>query len=389
MMEGQKEEGGRKEEAGGGGRRRRTGRGTSIPPAPTHPPTHLPAHSSTPPRLQDRIRISATPFPIPAACFPFPHHLPLPRRLLSFSPSPAISRTTTVRAPTCARWRTRSCVAQTRHLADFALIVASGRKHGRGARPPFAFRDGARLGPHSAEHRDRRRVLSLPQRPAFQSGRLRGGHVLGAAVFAECPVAEGRPRGRQAVPIFQRAPEGAYARLGPRSAEHGDLASQLCRNFPRRPFTFHAITSLRLPATPPHSIPPRSIPSHPVPSLPRESSFFPPRPFPFRVSPFLRLPAAPPHPIPSRAMPSHMFQRTSHAMTSLRLPSTPPHSIPPRSIPSHPVPSLPRESSSFPPRKRRRAPERGVKGRTNSQSSNRGSSDGGSPGVALRMALRN
>ena len=209
MMEGQKEEGGRKEEAGGGGRRRRTGRGTSIPPAPTHPPTHLPAHSSTPPRLQDRIRISATPFPIPAACFPFPHHLPLPRRLLSFSPSPAISRTTTVRAPTCARWRTRSCVAQTRHLADFALIVASGRKHGRGARPPFAFRDGARLGPHSAEHRDRRRVLSLPQRPAFQSGRLRGGHVLGAAVFVECPVAEGRPRGRQAVPIFQRAPEGA------------------------------------------------------------------------------------------------------------------------------------------------------------------------------------
>ena len=44
--------------------------------------------------------------------------------------------------------------AQTRHLAGFALIVANWHMYGRGARPPYAFRAGSRLGPHSAEHRD-------------------------------------------------------------------------------------------------------------------------------------------------------------------------------------------------------------------------------------------
>ena len=120
----------------------------------------------------------------------------------------------------------------------------------------------------------------------------------------------------------------------------------------------HSTPSLPFAFQPSRPIPSHLTPSHPVPSHP----CLPPHPclaspVPSRLSRLrsalplrLRLSAAPPHSIPPRSIPSHLFQRAFHAITFLRLPATPPHSIPPHSIPSHPVPSLPRESSFFPPR---------------------------------------
>ena len=120
----------------------------------------------------------------------------------------------------------------------------------------------------------------------------------------------------------------------------------------------HSTPSLPFAFQPSRPIPSHLTPSHPVPSHP----CLPPHPclaspVPSRLSRLrsalplrLRLSAAPPHSIPPRSIPSHLFQRAFHAITSLRLPATPTHSIPPHFIPSHPVPALPGESSSFPPR---------------------------------------
>jgi hypothetical protein len=44
--------------------------------------------------------------------------------------------------------------AQTRHLAQFGLVLARRHKHGDGARAPYTFKHGSRLAPHSAAHLD-------------------------------------------------------------------------------------------------------------------------------------------------------------------------------------------------------------------------------------------
>jgi hypothetical protein len=42
--------------------------------------------------------------------------------------------------------------AQTRHLVEFALILARRHQHGHGPRPPYRFKEGSRLGDRSDEH---------------------------------------------------------------------------------------------------------------------------------------------------------------------------------------------------------------------------------------------